>query len=836
MIRGLLLAFVVLLTSRGLTQKTLTAVKTEQPPVIDGSLHDAAWQLAPVATDFIQNTPNFGRASSAKTSVRILYDNDAVYISAYLYDDPARIRRQVTTRDGEQQQNTDYFAVFFDTYNDQQNGFQFLVTPVNVQTDAKLIATTSPGYGNIGDYSWDAVWQSETRIVDDGWIVEMRIPYLSLRFASKSSQTWGLQFVRYIRRENELSYWNPVNPNEDGFINQFGKLTNLRDIKPPLRLSFSPYLSGGIRYYPDGQSKKKEALHNGGMDVKYGINESFTLDATLIPDFGQVVSDNLVNNLTPYEQYFQENRPFFTEGTELFQKSGLFYSRRIGAMPEGYAAAASLPGYTVVQNPSITQLYNGIKFSGRTKGKLGIGVFNAVTAPVRANLQNKNTGRDTLVETNPLTNFNLLVLDQALSGRSFVTLTNTNVQRSGAGRDANVTGLDFSYFTPDNKYQVQASGQYSKIFGNSALPSLEYSSYGINLIADTVRVNSELKLRPYSGFQGSVFLGKVSGKVQYNFTTRVISDKFDPNDMGYLQAPNEVVYDATASYNQASATDKFVSYRYMLGTRYNRMYKPYAFNQFEVYGKFYWLFKNFWDVTLNIGSQPVDAHDYYELRTPNRYLPKPAFHYLTLEGSTDSRKKLFVGYSLGYAHTEVEDGFYYLLNLTARYRFTNRFSLKLNFEREDDQNQIGYAFLRESNGDPIVGYRKNVQTTAVLNGTYTFTPRLNLTLRTRHYWNNVQYKDFFNILADGSYRKRAFIPDQNENYNLFHVDAFLNWDFRPGSRIIAGYKNWLGDPFAVTSHLNYLKNLQNLFNTSHGNELTLKLIYFFDYNQLRKKR
>jgi hypothetical protein len=189
--------------------------------------------------------------------------------------------------------------------------------------------------------------------------------------------------LRFFRRNNESSYWNPVDPKENGFVNQFGEFKDLKNIMPPLRLSFSPYVTTGIRstpQYPTGF--RSEWLRNGGMDVKWGINESFTVDATLIPDFGQVVSDNVVNNLTPYEVRFTENRQFFTEGTEIFNKAGLFYSRRVGATPTKYNSVrnfvASHPDWEIIKNPSITQLINATKFSGRTQKKLGIGIFNAV--------------------------------------------------------------------------------------------------------------------------------------------------------------------------------------------------------------------------------------------------------------------------------------------------------------------------------------------------------------------------------------------------------------------------------------------------------------------------
>ena len=322
---------------------SIEAVRISQAPKIDGILNDEAWKNVPVATNFTQNSPNVGAAANQKSEVKIVYDNNAIYIGAYLYDDPAQIRKQFTPRDEEGQKDVDYFSVFFDTYHDRQNGFQFLVTSANVQSDAKLDPNAKTEFGMYGDKTWEAVWNSEVSIKSDGWVVEMRIPYLSLRFPKADIQSWGLQFLRFVRRNNERSFWKEVKPEINGFTNQFGDFNNLKDIKPPLRLSFSPYVSTGIRSSPDdADGFNKTWLRNGGMDIKYGLNESFTLDATLIPDFGQVVSDNVVNNLTPYEQKFTENRPFFTEGTELFNKAGLFYSRRIGRTPSKYFSVRAM--------------------------------------------------------------------------------------------------------------------------------------------------------------------------------------------------------------------------------------------------------------------------------------------------------------------------------------------------------------------------------------------------------------------------------------------------------------------------------------------------------------
>ena len=371
-LRLICLALLVLVCGSLFSQgKLLQAIKlSNTSPQIDGNLDDLAWKNVQVVAGFIQNFPSFGSSASQKTEVKIVYDNSAIYIGAYLYDDPRLIRNQITARDEEQSKDLDYFSVFLDTYNDHQNGFQFLVTSSNVQTDARLSPSVVTGFGEYGDKTWDAVWDSKVSIKKDGWVVEMKIPYISLRFAKKEAQDWGIQLMRSVRRNNETSFWNPVDPNVNGFVNQFGLLKNLVDIQPPLRLSFSPYVSTGIRNTPENDGYRTEWLRSGGMDVKYGINESFTLDATLIPDFGQVVSDNVVNNLTPYEVKFEEYRPFFTEGTDIFNKSGLFYSRRIGATPSGYTDVNNManddPNIEIIKNPGRRQLYNGIKFSGRT--------------------------------------------------------------------------------------------------------------------------------------------------------------------------------------------------------------------------------------------------------------------------------------------------------------------------------------------------------------------------------------------------------------------------------------------------------------------------------------
>ena len=795
--------------------KTLQAIKISQAPKIDGNLDDAAWSNVPPATDFIQNFPTFGNPSTMRTEVKLMYDNNAIYVGAYLYDDPALIRKQLTARDGEQRQDVDYFSVFFDTYKDLQNGFQFTVTTANVQSDARLTPNQNTDFGEYGDKTWEAVWESKVSIKNDGWVVEMRIPYISLRFAKKDLQDWGVQFLRFSRRTNETDFWNPVNPQVNGFVNQFGVFTGLKDIKPPLRLSFSPYVSGGYRSSPEAGEYTHTWLRNGGMDVKYGINESFTLDATLIPDFGQVISDNVINNLSPFEVRFQENRPFFTEGTELFNKAGLFYSRRVGKVPTRYNSVNNFVRnnsntWELIKNPSVTQLYNAAKFSGRNENKLGIGIFNAITAPMDAKIRNRNTGKDSIIRTEPLANYNIIVLDQALKGRSFVSFTNTNVLRSGGDRDANVSAFDFGVYDKKNVYALTGTARYSKIWGSN----------------------------PYDGYNTTLRFAKVSGNWQYNVSGNVESANYDPRDLGFLAAPNEITYRGGITYRKFKPTKNFLTYSYSLSSRLTYLYKPYAYSYFDVTASGFWVFRNFWDVSVRAVLNPIPVDDYFVLQTPWKYLHLPLNYIFSAEGSTDSRKKFFFRYEGVYAKSPKYDNVYTALEIGFRYRFNDKFTLDLQTNSSFEENQLGFAFLRESNGDPIAGFRDNRDFTSILSGIYNFTPRINLTLRTRHYWNKVNYKSFHNVDDDGLLINRPFINGNDDNVNFFNLDAFLTWDFRLGSRLILGYKNWLGeDEYVVPTGKNtYLKNLGDIFSLNHGNEFTMRFIYFLDYNQLRKKR
>ncbi|HEX2608709.1 MAG TPA: DUF5916 domain-containing protein, partial [Flavisolibacter sp.] len=526
--------------------KKLPAQRISAPIKVDGQLDEAIWKELTPVTNFVEWRPSAGKPedSTSRTVLYIAYDNTSIYVGGYVHERTKdSISRELIGRD--KVGVNDFIGVILDTYNDKINAVGFYVTPYGEQYDAK--------YSNSGDEddSWNSVWDSEAQIHSDGWTFEMRIPYSALRFANREDQTWGLNITRRRQKTGQQYMWNPVDPKINGFINQEGEWTGIEKIHAPLRLSFSPYLSAYVNHYKE-DSKAWRSSINGGMDVKYGINEAFTLDMTLIPDFGQVQSDNRVLNLSPFEVKYNENRAFFTEGTELFNKGNLFYSRRIGSSPIHYDDVYSSigPDENVIKNPQESKLINATKISGRTKKGLGIGFFNAITKPMYAEVENsaKETRR---IETNPLTNYNIAVLDQTLKNNSSVSLINTNVLRSGADYDANVTAGLFNFNNKKNTYNWNGKFALSQISGQQA--------------------NGKNDL----GYSHQIGFGKTGGRWNFQLTQEVADEKYNINDLGLLFNNNYIDHYFWTGYRWLKP-----------GNWYNRIQVNYNASYSTLYHKF----------------------------------------------------------------------------------------------------------------------------------------------------------------------------------------------------------------------------------------------------------
>jgi hypothetical protein len=790
------------------------AIRTLKAPVLDGHLEPEVWRNATPASNFVRFDPLNGKPSSQKTEVFMLYDDEAIYIGAILYDTaPDSVLTQLGQRDSGEN-NSDMFGVFLDTYNDKQNAFAFMVSAAGVQTDVKI----SQGRE---DKNWDAVWASHAKLTPEGWVVEMKIPYGAIRFPKTEVQQWGINYMRIIRRTREKSYWNHVNNAVEGFVNQGGKAVGIEGIKSPVRLQFAPYVSGYVDHYSGDARNKSNLSHsiNGGMDVKYGINDAFTLDVTLIPDFGQAQSDNQILNLSPFEVKFSENRQFFTEGTELFNKAGLFYSRRIGGSPMLRSSARRYlqKDEVLTENPAETRLLNAAKVSGRTKKGLGIGFFNAITRNIYAIAQDTATGETREILTDPFTNYNVFVLDQTLPRNSYLTFTNTNVNRSQGFYDANVSGLQARFADKTNTYALRAGGNLSQLYNKI-------------LKGDTIPTDVQL------GHQYEINLAKVSGNLQYGINHSVESDTYEINDLGFLRNPNEFNIGANVSYNFYQPIWKFLSWGSSLSVRRNMLYAPREFVSTSINGSTYMRFRNFMSVFGRFGIRPTDTHDYFEARSfPQVFLRPPAFD-TNIGISSDYRKRVALDASTGIWRSARYDQFNWWGSLNPRFRVNDKFSLINNNNYTLEKRNIGYVGRDKAN-HIMFGDRTLSTFTTTLAGAYIFNENTGLTLNMRHYWSRAEYKQFYELQEDGTLEPATVERNGNFlrkdiNFNTFNIDLVYSWRFAPGSELRVVWKNFIRDEGNDIRN-QYFDNFSKTFQAPQSNNFSVKLLYFIDYIALK---
>jgi hypothetical protein len=821
-------------------RRQLAAQRTPTPIKLDGLLDDAAWQTAPVTTKFIERRPRPGRPERLPTEVRVLYDDAALYVGAKLLEaSPDSIKRELTQRDDVG--NTDFFAIFLDPYRDHLNGYGFFVMSTGVQMDNRY----SPANGEDG--AWNAVWDSRVAPLPDGkgWSVELRIPYSAIRFAAADVQNWGVNFMRQRKKDNQQFFWSEVKPSVDGFVNQWGELTGLQNLHPPLRLSLTPYVSSYVNHYPYNEQGKRNTStsFNGGADVKWGINESFTLDAILIPDFGQTISDNQVLNLSPFEVQYQENRAFFTEGTELFNKGGLFYSRRVGAQPLGFGDVSGQlgKGEFVYQNPGVTRLLNATKVSGRTRKGLGVGVFNAVSAASYAVVQDSASSEQRRVLTQPVTNYNIVVLDQSLPHNSYVSLINTNVTRFGRTYDANVTAGLFRFVDKKNQYAFTGQLNYSQRRGQV--------------------LNSEDKVDDQNGYKYYLNYGKISGNFTWNVDHGIESDTYNPNDLGILFGNNNVSQSVNVNYNKYEQFWKVNNLYTSAGIYHSLLFKPLLYQNYGFYGSANTTFtKSFLTAGFNLNVDPA-KNDFYEPRTyplGTYSVRVPGSTNLGTFVSSDYRKKLAYDvnagvrlYALDGRIAERPRRAGYGFTLSPRYRVNDKLNVRYTFDYALKVNQVGYVndgFNLDEPIDQLYSYilgadvllgRRNVATfTNTLSINYTFTNRISYTMRIRHYVSTVHYYDFARLRPHGEEESLpGYFRNHDNSYNAFNIDAALVWWFAPGSQVSLVWKN------AQATFLEgneatplYFANLSNTMNSPHNNNLSVKILYYLDYLSLRPRR
>lgn len=793
----ILLFFAIISTFDSYGQrKNLQAKSISENISIDGKLNEAIWNTAPVATDFLMLEPDNGRPISPnkKTDVRILYNNDAIYVAAILYDDePQKILKELTQRDNFG--TADHFGIFINGFNDGQQDFRFFVSSSGVQMDC---LATEGGE----DYSWDAIWDSEVSITEYGWVVEMKIPYAALRFSNDEKQTWGLNFYREIKRDRQKYTWNLIDMKIGAALPQTGQLEGIENIKPPTRLFFIPYSSFYVENNKEGTDNKFKA----GMDIKYGINDSFTLDAILVPDFGQTKYDNVVLNLGPFEQQFNENRPFFTEGTDLFNKGNLLYSRRIGGSPSTYLYSSD--ENVIASNPSTVNLINAIKISGRTSSGLGIGVLDAVTEKTYGTLRNTQTNETNRVVVEPLTNYNILVLDQRFNQNSSVALVNTNVTRNGEFRDANVSALVYDLNTKNNKFNLTGDFKYSYI-----------NEYGDN---DNL-----------NGINTAIQIGKKGGKWRYNAGATYVSKEYDANDLGITFINNFHSGYVNLGYRILNPNSVFNTFK--INTNYyaefqnttGRLQKGEInidFTSTSIKNDYY---------AISVYISPLETYDFYEARVNERFVNLPKNVYSSFYFSSNYNRKFALDFNPYFTVTSEKNRVSYGLKIAPRYRFSDKLLMNYMIEAYNQNSDRGWVAF---DGDAIIFAERDRRTlTNELGLKYSMNPKMTLNLAARHYWSYAENNQYLTLQNDGSLTSNStFTVNKNSNFSTWNFDLSYSWWFAPGSQISVLYRNNATDSRTeIDRRLG--NNFKNLFNNNLNNILSISVRYFIDYNSIKNK-
>lgn len=524
------------------------SVRASAPIVIDGRLGDEAWLQAPAATDFTQRDPEEGKPVTERTELRVAYDDRSLYVGVRLYDrEPARIARQLARRDTEAE--ADAFALVLDAHHDHLTGAMFTVSAAGVQSDAAIYNDSWD------DSSWDAVWESAVEIDESGWSLEIRIPYSQLRFPAAEKHTFGINAMRYIQRKNERAWLVHVPKTESGLASRLGHLEGISGIAPRRTVELLPYVVSRGEFVAPSESA--DPFNDGGrlfggmgLDLKYRMTSNLSLDGTINPDFGQVEVDPAVVNLTAFETFFEEKRPFFIEGANIFSNFGrtgansfwgfnraeplLFYTRRIGRPPQGTADG------DFVDSPTASTILGAAKLTGKTRRGWSVGLVDAVTGREQARVITEGLRSDTEVE--PLSNYFVARAARDVGRGAFgvlATAVHRDLRAPALREDlpaqAYVGGADGHYFLDAKKDWVVAGRiAASHVAGSqAAIGRLQEASVRYFNRPDAPHVTLDPAATALDGWTGSVNLNRQSGVHGVNAAWWAVSPGFDSSDAGF---------------------------------------------------------------------------------------------------------------------------------------------------------------------------------------------------------------------------------------------------------------------------------------------------------------
>ncbi|CAN5794054.1 hypothetical protein BH11GEM1_BH11GEM1_28920 [soil metagenome] len=862
---------------------TATAQRTTTPPQLDGRLDDAAWTSATVVSDFTQRDPAEGQPASEQTEVRIVYDNEAIYIGARLHD-----RSPVTRRLGRRDvpiTASDWFRVSFDSFLDRRNAFRFDVNPSGVRRDAIIVGNYFMGggggggggggaggagggaggggggggqqggggnqtFGGDGELAWEPVWDAATSVDEGGWTVEMRIPFSQLRFSTAEQLTWGLQFERIIDRTQELDLFSFTPKSSPGGVPTFGTLTGLSGVRPGQPLELIPYVLTKGQFAENGSNPfrgDREFAANAGLDARYRITSNLTLSASINPDFGQVEVDPAIINLTAFETRLEEKRPFFVEGANNFRFAGtsmgpgaltsLLYTRRIGRRPQ-----LSLSG-SVTEAPDNAGILGAAKITGRTAGGWSLGVLEAMTGAERGLfLDATGTRAEALVE--PRTNYFVgrvnreLREGQTTIGGIFTALNRdvSDVRASSVLHDAAyAAGIDFNHEILNRVYSITGFLAGTNVQGAPAA------------IARTQRLSAHYYQRPDAGHVAldttATSLGGVAGQIDFrkqsglhwtgNLAASLSTPGYDINDMGFMQRADRTGLNGRVSYSERRPGPIFRGYNLSIfpqlaanldGDVIEKGVRSFFMAQHVSYWRA--------DVSASYNFERLD--DRFTRGGPLAL--RPAGWGVELGIKSDPRKSITAGADLGLTRDDAGSetrNFGVSLDIRTSPQWNLSVGPNLALIKQDAQyvTSVADAMAISTFGRRyIFAALDQTELSLVTRVNYTFTPDLTLEVYTQPLVSNGKYTNLKSLAAPGTYSFTPYtgaVTSLNFTTRSLRGNAVLRWEYRPGSTFFLVWQQERLNP-ALIADFAVNDALRTLFDASASNTLVLKWTYYLN--------
>ena len=768
--------------------KSITAVRVNPGAKIDGILDEVFWQKAERSGNFTQFQPDEGQPASETTFVRVGYDDEALYVGMEMYDsEPEGIISRLTRRD--RYVESDLVNVIIDSHHDHQTAYAFTVFVSGTQKDSYY-------YND----NWDAVWESATRRTPWGWVTELKIPFHCLRFACEENPLWGFYCSRRIARKNELDRWIYIPESASGFVSHFGHLKGLKNLTPPRRLEILPYVVS----YEETEAKNlgnpdgRDFFGNFGFNLKYGLTSNITLDATINPDFGQVEQDETILNLSTFETWYPEKRPFFLEGFKIFETPfDLFYSRRIGKSPSGWPDDVDY----YIDRPSATTILFAGKVTGKTKGGTSIGILEAVTQREKAEFRHEDGCRAKEV-VEPEANYFAARLMQDVLKNSTVGIMATAVNQKSF-HPAYTGGADWNLRFHDGDYQ--STGQ---LMGSKTGPDEDgwggiatFRKEGGEHIRGSIGVeylDGGLDLN-HMGFLGRADYKEVWGWVQYRTTKKwwIIRKTWNNLNINF--------------------TDNLSGVKLTRGGNFN--------NSIELV--------NFWNLGGGIWQDFDNIYSDRETRGgPPAPIPIGQNWWVWL--NTDSRKWYQIN---PYFETgDTRDGRFktYSLWLNLQPRSNVEISAGPGYYRSQGVSKwLTYLEDDGNRTDDIFGEQDMERFDMTVRATYTFTRNLTLQIYAQPFMAAVDYKNFKKLIPpdDFEYVDETVYDEEEEepdfNWKSFNFNLVLRWEYQPGSTIFLVWTQNRGVWDQGVGDFRFRRDWGNLFDTVPGNTFLVKANYWW---------